>query len=76
MKPQIKNHSKHKTFVLSRPKGFDVGPTSSKCYTNVLCLMGYTAVENTVKHVKRSIATSEIKSPNLPNNLRKVLGMT
>ena len=29
------------TFVQCRPIVFDVGPTLYKCYTNVLCLLGY-----------------------------------
>ena len=29
------------TFVQRRPNVFDVGPTLYKCYTNVLCLLGY-----------------------------------
>ena len=28
------------TFIQRRPNVFDVGPTSHKCYTNVLCLLG------------------------------------
>ena len=29
------------TFVQCRPNVFDVGPALYKCYTNVLCLLGY-----------------------------------
>ena len=29
------------TFIQRRPNVFDVGPTLYKCYTNVLCLLGY-----------------------------------
>ena len=29
------------TFVQRRPNVFDVGPTLYKCYTNILCLLGY-----------------------------------
>ena len=30
------------TFVQRRPNVFDVGPTLYKCYTDVLCLLGFT----------------------------------
>ena len=29
------------TFVQRRPNVFDVGPTLYKCYTNILCQLGY-----------------------------------
>ena len=29
------------TFIQRRPNVFDAGPTLYKCYTNVLCLLGY-----------------------------------
>ena len=29
------------TFIRRRPNGFDLGPTMYKCFTNVLCLLGY-----------------------------------
>ena len=29
------------TFIQRRSNVFDVGPTLYKCYTNVLCLLGY-----------------------------------
>ena len=29
------------TFVQRRPNVFDVGPALYKCYTNVLCLLGW-----------------------------------
>ena len=29
------------TFIQRRPNIFDVGPKLHKCYTNVLCLLGY-----------------------------------
>ena len=32
------------TFIQRRPNVFDVGPTLYKCYTHVLCLLGYMCV--------------------------------
>ena len=42
----LKYHpNKHKTFYITfvqrRPNVFDVGPTLYKCYTNVLCFLGF-----------------------------------
>ena len=40
-------------FVQRRPNVFDVGPTLYKCYTNVLCLLGY--VTRKVPHCKHYV---------------------
>ena len=36
------------TFIQRRPNVFHVGPTLYKCYTNVLCLLGWMSVRLSV----------------------------
>ena len=47
------------TFVQRRPNVFDVGPTLYKCYTNVLCLPGYSLghLSQKVVNIRTRIAT-------------------
>ena len=43
-------------FVQRRPKVFDFGPALYKCYTNVLCLLGWHSIEHACSATKMRTA--------------------